>query len=270
MEAESFSIIGILILNSVHSFFCVYFYAFVSQRLPCFFFFRCGRKPECCNQGSRLQESAGQTVVSVRSWASARSISAVSLLVHPSKRCPLSSLALRHFTIRHCSEHICVSCHLPWIACVRVRAWAGHRPLPGNSSHLDSLQLISCDFFFFLLWSYFFLRTLGPGMDVPEAGKHVKKSTSQKLEDQKKVMQKIFFFFFFFGFRFFKFVFIYVLMFVLLLQQKQQHGSAFPDVHLYSHASLGMWVGGSFFFFNNCCCFCIPTWCCASYLLIAI
>lgn len=27
-------------------------------------------------------------------------------------------------------------------------------------------------------------------MDVPEAGKHVKKSTSQKLEDQKKVMMQ--------------------------------------------------------------------------------
>lgn len=35
---------------------------------------------------------------------------------------------------------------LPWIACVRLKAWAGHRPSLANCSHLDSHQLISCDF----------------------------------------------------------------------------------------------------------------------------
>lgn len=110
-------------------------------------------------------------------------------------------------------------------------------------------------------------------MDVPEAGKHVKKSTSQKLEDQKKVMMQKYTFllplYFVFCFRCFE-SFFYLLMFVLLLREKQQLGSAFTDVHLYSHASLGLWVGGSFFFFNNCGCFCIPTWCCALCLVIAI
>lgn len=72
----------------------------------------------------------------------------------PSVASPFASSPL--VLLRRRSEHICVSRHLPWIACVRVRAWAGHRPLPGNSSHLDSLRLISCHFFFFLLWSYFF------------------------------------------------------------------------------------------------------------------
>lgn len=106
----------------------------------------------------------------------------------PSVASPVASSPL--VLLRRRSEHICVSRHLPWIACVRVRAWAGHRPLPGNSSHLDSLRLISCHFFFFYSGVIFFLLTLGPGMDVPEAGKHVKKSTSQKLEDQKKVIKR--------------------------------------------------------------------------------
>lgn len=74
-------------------------------------------------------------------------------------------------------------------------------------------------------------------MDVPEAGKHVKKSTSQKLEDQKKVI----WFFFLLYFRCLEIGFFYLLMFVLLLKkQTNQKTLAFPDVHLYSHASLGM------------------------------
>lgn len=40
-----------------------------------------------------------------------------------------------------------------------------------------------------LLWSY---SLLGPGMDVPETSRHGKKSTSQKLEDQKKVWMLFF------------------------------------------------------------------------------
>lgn len=59
-------------------------------------------------------------------------------------------------------------------------------------------------------------------MDVPEAGKHGKKSTSQKLEDQKKV-GKLFFFFLF--------DFCYLEIWPTL---------AFIDVHLYSHGSSGM------------------------------
>lgn len=94
---RAFALIGILILNSVHSFLCVYFYAFVSQHLLYFSFFRCGREPECCSQGSRSEESAGQTVVSARSRTSTRSIGAASSLVRSSKRCPLSSLPLRQF-----------------------------------------------------------------------------------------------------------------------------------------------------------------------------
>lgn len=73
---------------------------------------------------------------------------------------------------------------MPWITCVRIKARAGRRPSSANCSHPDPLQLF---FFFFPLsfrWSYFLP---GPGMDVAEASKHGKKSTSQKLEDQKKV-----------------------------------------------------------------------------------
>lgn len=65
-----------------------------------------------------------------------------------------------------------------------MKARAGRRPLSANCSHQDHLQLF---FFFFsviFLWSY---SLSGPGMDVAEASKHGKKSTSQKLEDQKKV-----------------------------------------------------------------------------------
>lgn len=141
------------------------------------------------------------------------------LLLHPS---PLLT-SFRHIRVNH---------HLPWIACVRVKAWAGHRPLPGNCSHLDSLQLISCDFF--LLWSYFF--SFGPGMDVPEAGKHGKKSTSQKLEDQKKVGKL--FFFFLFDFCCLEICFFYLPLFALLFQKLPT--LAFIDVHLYSHGSSGM------------------------------
>ncbi|XP_029707486.1 neuron navigator 3 isoform X8 [Takifugu rubripes] len=72
---------------------------------------------------------------------------------------------------------------MPWITCVRIKARAGRRPSSANCSHPDPLQLF---FFFFPLsfrWSY---SLPGPGMDVAEASKHGKKSTSQKLEDQKK------------------------------------------------------------------------------------
>lgn len=64
-----------------------------------------------------------------------------------------------------------------------MKARAGRRPSSANYSHQDPLQL----FFFFSVifrWSY---SLSGPGMDVAEASKHGKKSTSQKLEDQKKV-----------------------------------------------------------------------------------
>lgn len=108
-------------------------------------------------------------------------------------------------------------------------------------------------------------------MDVPEASKHVKKSTSQKLEDQKKVIKRK------------NLVFLPSLLplpwnWILLspdvraASQKTNQKTttlASPDVHLYSHASLGMCVVGSWKI-ADCCCFCIPTWCCASYLLIAI
>ncbi|TNM91487.1 hypothetical protein fugu_019867 [Takifugu bimaculatus] len=73
---------------------------------------------------------------------------------------------------------------MPWITCVRIKARAGRRPSSANCSHPDPLQLF---FFFFPLsfrWSY---SLPGPGMDVAEASKHGKKSTSQKLEDQKKI-----------------------------------------------------------------------------------
>lgn len=46
-----------------------------------------------------------------------------------------------------------------------------------------------------LFWSY---PVFGPGMDVPEASKHAKKSTCQKLEDQKKVGKSLLFFCHFF------------------------------------------------------------------------
>lgn len=42
-----------------------------------------------------------------------------------------------------------------------------------------------------LVWSY---PAFGPGMDVPEASRHAKKSTCQKLEDQKKVDKSLLFF----------------------------------------------------------------------------
>lgn len=106
--------------------------------------------------------------------------------VVPVSTCSTPVLLLHPSPLLTSLRHIRVNRHLPWIACVRVKAWAGHRPLPGNCSHLDSLQFISCDFFFFFYSGVIFFL-FGPGMDVPEAGKHGKKSTSQKLEDQKKV-----------------------------------------------------------------------------------
>lgn len=73
---------------------------------------------------------------------------------------------------------------LGWIACVRAKALAGHRLLLSNCS-LDSgpKWIVFNLLHVIIFWSYLF----GSGMDVPEASKHGKKSTSQKLEDQKKV-----------------------------------------------------------------------------------
>lgn len=193
------------------------------------------------------------------------SISAVILLVHLPKRCLLSSLCLRHFTTCHWWEHICISRHLPWIACVRVRAWAGHRPLPENSSHLDSLSWFPVIFFFFLLWSYFLFLTFVPGMDVPEAGKHVKKSTSQKLEDQKKVI------IFFFALSLCccgTFLFFYLVMFVLPREDKKNN-LAWVFLFCIHIPALGCETRGKQLLLYNCC-FCIATWCCVSYVLIAI
>lgn len=59
-------------------------------------------------------------------------------------------------------------------------------------------------------------------MDVPEAGKHVKKSTSQKLEDQKKVIKQKNLILPSFSLQL-EIGFFYLLMFVLLLQKKTTH-----------------------------------------------
>lgn len=56
-------------------------------------------------------------------------------------------------------------------------------------------------------------------MDVPEAGKHVKKSTSQKLEDQKKVIKQKNLVMPSFSLPL-EIGFLYLLMFMLLLQKK--------------------------------------------------
>ncbi len=51
--------------------------------------------------------------------------------------------------------------------------------------------------FLSLTWSLLEILPLSPGMDVPpETSKHVKKSTSQKLEDQKKVRHVVHFYHF--------------------------------------------------------------------------
>lgn len=119
------------------------------------FFLRCGRKPECSSsQGSRWpRERRANCSLSARLYVcEVPSAPLLRPLARPNDAPSVASpSAASPFAVF--SQHICISRHLPWIACVRVRAWAGHRPLPGNSSHLDSLHLISCDFFFFFFFT---------------------------------------------------------------------------------------------------------------------
>lgn len=67
---------------------------------------------------------------------------------------------------------------------------SGWRLEPDAGPYRQTVAIRITFSFFFLFFSVIFLWSYslsGPGMDVAEASKHGKKSTSQKLEDQKKV-----------------------------------------------------------------------------------
>lgn len=127
-----------------------------------------------------------------------------------------------------------------------------------------------------LLWSY---SLFGPGMDVPEGSKHGKKSTSQKLEDQKKVGKLPCFLFFFTcsATKCSSFIFCRVWMCVLLFQKWST--LAFVGFQLYVCGNQGMKVCCSPGLFSSqkgehvgpiAAVVWIPTCSFAPYLLIAI
>lgn len=131
------------------------------------------------------------------------------LILHPS---PLLT-SLRHLRVNR---------HLPWIACVRVKAWAGHRPLPGNCSHLDSLQFISCDFFFFFftLELFFFIWTRDGCTRSRQAWQEVDESKAGGSEKGRQA----FLLSSFWLFLPWKIWFFYLPLFALLLQKSPTFG----------------------------------------------
>lgn len=117
--------------------------------------------------------------------------------------CPVLKTFPVLITLRDTFYFNCANQHLLWIACVRMKAWAGHGPSSASCSRLDSLQLASCEFTLEL----FFIWTRDGCTGSQQAWQEVNKS---KAGGPEKGWQNFPFYSFFYKMHFFHLLLLYV------------------------------------------------------------